>query len=57
MPFVTRFIYLAFLSVLVSTGALSATFPQDSSDLKPDPQAIFGQLDNGVRYVIEPNHE
>lgn len=27
------------------------------SDLKPDPKAIFGALDNGFRYVIYPNDE
>lgn len=32
-------------------------FPQDESDLKPDPNARFGTLPNGLRYVILPNHE
>lgn len=32
-------------------------FPQDDSDLKPDPNARFGTLPNGLRYVILPNHE
>ncbi|MBA3881223.1 MAG: insulinase family protein [Chthoniobacterales bacterium] len=32
-------------------------FPQDTSDLKPDPAAHFGKLKNGLRYVILPNHE
>ncbi len=30
-------------------------FPQDRSDLTPDPAAVFGILDNGVRYILYPN--
>ena len=37
--------------------AKALPFPQDDSDLKPDPAARFGTLPNGVRYVIMPNHE
>ena len=32
-------------------------FPQNDSDLKPDPAARFGTLPNGLRYVVLPNHE
>ncbi|MDQ2659072.1 MAG: insulinase family protein [Verrucomicrobiota bacterium] len=32
-------------------------FPQEGSDLKPDPAAHFGKLQNGLRYVVLPNHE
>ena len=32
-------------------------FPQEGSDLKPDPAARFGALANGLRYVVLPNHE
>ncbi|MFN2622466.1 MAG: M16 family metallopeptidase [Chthoniobacterales bacterium] len=35
----------------------SLPFPQDDSDLKPDPAAHFGALPNGVRYVVLPNKE
>jgi len=35
----------------------SAQWPQDTSDLKPDPKATFGTLENGLRYVILPNIE
>jgi zinc protease len=50
-----------FLSIL----AVSAVFAQaaapkwahEGSDLKPDPGAVFGALDNGLRYVILPNAE
>ncbi len=34
-----------------------ADWPQATSDLKADPKANFGQLENGVRYVIVPNDE
>ena len=32
-------------------------FPQETSDLKPDPSARFGKLANGLRYVVRPNAE
>lgn len=32
-------------------------WPQASSDIQPDPDAIFGTLDNGLRYIIYPNSE
>ncbi|MDQ6808158.1 MAG: insulinase family protein [Verrucomicrobiota bacterium] len=32
-------------------------FSQAESDLKPDSVARFGRLENGLRYVILPNHE
>ncbi|MDQ6626044.1 MAG: insulinase family protein [Verrucomicrobiota bacterium] len=32
-------------------------FPQEGSDLKPDPAAHFGALPNGLRYVVMQNHE
>jgi len=38
-------------------SCLSQGWPQDQSDLKPDPALIFGTLENGLRYVIMPNHE
>ena len=36
---------------------ISSGWPQDNSDLKPDSSLVFGTLDNGLRYVIMPNHE
>ncbi len=48
------------VSVALLAAALSAAplpFPQDASDLKPDPAAHFGALPNGLRYVILPNQE
>jgi zinc protease len=32
-------------------------FPQDESDVPPDPAAHFGILHNGIRYVVIANHE
>uniref|UniRef100_UPI0040562A6C M16 family metallopeptidase n=1 Tax=Candidatus Electronema sp. TaxID=2698783 RepID=UPI0040562A6C len=32
-------------------------WPQDQSELKPDPAMVFGRLENGLRYVIQPNSE
>lgn len=45
-----------FLFVAVALRA-AIPFPQEASDLKADPQARFGTLPNGVRYIIRPNHE
>ncbi len=42
---------------LFASFAAAAHWPQDGCDLKPDPAAKFGVLENGVRYVILPNQE
>jgi zinc protease len=34
--------------------ATAPIWPHDGSDLRPDSKAIFGRLDNGLRYVILP---
>ena len=31
-------------------------WPQENSDIAPDPDARFGRLDNGVRFIIKENH-
>lgn len=31
-------------------------WPQDTSDIKADPNVVWGRLDNGLRYVILPTH-
>jgi zinc protease len=36
---------------------ITTGWPHESSDLTPDPALVFGRLDNGLRYVIMPNHE
>ena len=41
-----------------ATPAVAAKpWPQDKSDLKPDPAATYGALPNGLRYIILPNKE
>ncbi len=32
-------------------------WPQDASDIAPDSKAVFGSLENGLRYIIYPNAE
>ena len=32
-------------------------WPQDGSDISADPDAVFGTLENGMRYLIYPNSE
>ncbi len=32
-------------------------WPQAASDIAPDPMAIFGTLENGLRFIIYPNSE
>ena len=32
-------------------------WPQEQSDIVPDPKAVFGKLPNGMRYMIYPNAE
>jgi zinc protease len=49
-----------FISTLLPTGAVHAlqpSWPQEVSDLAADPAAQFGQLANGLRYVVLPNQE
>ncbi len=42
---------------LLPTLPAAIPFPQSESDLRPDPQARFGTLPNGMRYVVRPNRE
>jgi zinc protease len=49
---------LALLLVSVSRAfAAAVPWPQEGSDLKPDPALRFGTLPSGLRYVIRPNQE
>jgi zinc protease len=41
--------------LVCSTTVLKADWPQQHSDLKPEGKAVWGTLDNGLRYVIFPN--
>lgn len=40
-----------------SADCFATAWPQEKSDLQPDPAMIFGQLDNGFRYVLMHNTE
>jgi len=40
-----------------SSPCLSPGWPQDASDLQPDPALVFGRLTNGLRYVLMANGE
>ncbi|MDZ4287324.1 MAG: insulinase family protein, partial [Prosthecobacter sp.] len=44
------------LLILFFTAA-QADWPQDKSDLKADPKAVFGTLESGVHYIVLPNQE
>jgi zinc protease len=46
---------LAACASLARDRAADPTWPQDASDLPPDPAVIYGQLDNGLRYAILEN--
>jgi zinc protease len=53
-----RVLLLAFLTgALLNPLAAVPRFPHEASDLPADPAARFGQLPNGVRYIIYPNKE
>lgn len=48
------FLFFSLLALL----PLSATpVAGENSDLKPDPKALFGAMDNGFEYIIYPNAE
>ena len=51
---VIRWRWLFAVSSLLAARA-GATFPQEGSDLIPDPAARFGSLPNGLRYVVVPH--
>jgi zinc protease len=52
-----RTVLVAGFLILAAALRGAIPFPQEGSDLKPDPAARFGTLPNGLRYVIYPNHE
>jgi zinc protease len=41
----------------VEADAKVPVWPQDQSDIPADPKAVFGKLENGLRYIIYPNAE
>ena len=46
-------ILIALLALPVAANPVAG----EGSDLKPDPKALFGSMDNGFRYIIYPNAE
>ena len=56
-----RFAAWLLLALLLTVSASarqlpdSTSWPQEHSDLKPDPSVVYGRLDNGMRYVLKPN--
>ncbi len=36
---------------------LSTSWPQEKSDLQPDPSITYGRLENGFRYILKQNSE
>ncbi len=40
-----------------ASHCISQGWPQDTSDISPDPALVFGSLANGIRYVIKHNGE
>ena len=40
-----------------SVAVKAREWPQAKSDITPDPAAVFGKLENGMRYMILPNSE
>ena len=63
LPFLRRHslvLFTLFSIALLAPRTVPAAppeFGQETSDLKPDPAAVWGRLPNGLRYVILPNKE
>jgi len=36
---------------------LAASWPHDNSDIQPDPRVKYGELENGLRYMVMENAE
>ena len=52
-----RPVFIAFFLAFTLPLFAAIPFPQEGSDLKPDPAARFGTLPNGLRYVVRANQE
>ena len=48
---------LLIISALLALPLTANPLAGEGSDLKPDPKALFGSMDNGFRYIIYPNAE
>jgi zinc protease len=49
------FLGIVSLALVNMAGSADAPWPHRQSDLKPDPDLVFGELDNGLRYVLRVN--
>jgi zinc protease len=56
MPLPTRLLATLLLGALTLPAA-APRFAHEDSDLRPDPAARFGKLDNGLRYIVLRNAE
>ena len=45
------------LSYAAADSCLSTAWPHEQSTLQPDPSIYFGRLENGLRFVLQPNGE
>lgn len=64
LPPTIGYLYFLFMMKFFLCLAVSAILPLsanpvagENSDLKPDPKALFGSMDNGFDYIIYPNAE
>ena len=48
---------MVFFLLFVGQAMASASWPHEKSDLKPDPNVVWGKLENGFRYVLMKNKE
>ncbi len=52
---VAGWVLLALFVAVLPAQARGGLWPQDNSDLRADPEIVFGVLPNGLRYAIKPN--
>jgi zinc protease len=57
---VMKYLFSCIVAILgiffyVASASAIAVWPHEKSDLKPDPDVIWGKLDNGFRYVLMKN--
>lgn len=53
--FLTHVLSFGFLLAGLAPDTRAIDWAQEHSDLKPDAKAVWGRLENGLRYVIYPN--
>ena len=55
--FMALFCFFLLLPLPVKGDCLSTSWPQEKSDLQPDPSVTYGRLSNGFRYILKQNRE